>query len=73
MSEAPLLTQPFTLRGLTLKNRTVVSPMCTYSAVDGMVDDFHLGRFALGGAGPTRPASMSWTARAAAWAARKER
>jgi len=40
-------------RGLALKNRLIVSPMCTYSAVDGVLDDFHLvhlGRFALGGA-----------------------
>ncbi|MDP3600546.1 MAG: NADH:flavin oxidoreductase/NADH oxidase [Bosea sp. (in: a-proteobacteria)] len=51
---APLLLQPLTLRGLTFKNRIVVSPMATYGAVDGMASDFHLvhlGRFALGGAG----------------------
>jgi 2,4-dienoyl-CoA reductase-like NADH-dependent reductase (Old Yellow Enzyme family) len=50
----PLLLQPVTLRGLTLKNRIVVSPMATYSATDGLADDFHLvhlGRFAMGGAG----------------------
>ena len=44
---------PFTVRGLTLKNRIVVSPMATYSAVDGMPQDFHLvhlGARALGGA-----------------------
>jgi 2,4-dienoyl-CoA reductase-like NADH-dependent reductase (Old Yellow Enzyme family) len=44
---------PVTLRGLTLKNRLIISPMCMYSATDGMVGDFHLvhlGRFALGGA-----------------------
>ncbi|WP_345527485.1 NADH:flavin oxidoreductase/NADH oxidase [Nocardioides endophyticus] len=42
------------LRGTTLRNRTVVSPMCQYSATDGIADDFHLvhlGRFALGGFG----------------------
>ncbi len=33
---------PFTLRGLTLGNRVVVSPMDMYSAVDGTVGDFHL-------------------------------
>jgi 2,4-dienoyl-CoA reductase-like NADH-dependent reductase (Old Yellow Enzyme family) len=51
---APLLFQPFTLRGVTLKNRVVVSPMAMYSAQGGFTDDFHLvhlGRFALGGAG----------------------
>jgi 2,4-dienoyl-CoA reductase-like NADH-dependent reductase (Old Yellow Enzyme family) len=45
---------PFTVRGLTLKNRVVVSPMCQYSAIDGVATDWHLvhlGRFALGGAG----------------------
>jgi 2,4-dienoyl-CoA reductase-like NADH-dependent reductase (Old Yellow Enzyme family) len=50
----PLLLQPLALRGLELRNRIVVSPMATYSAIDGFASDFHLahlGRFALGGAG----------------------
>ncbi len=50
---APELLSPFTVRGLTLKNRIVVSPMCQYSAIDGVVTDWHLvhlGRFAIGGA-----------------------
>src|SRR5262245_15122877 len=56
MSEAPqtLLFSPTKLRGVTLRNRIVISPMCTYSAVDGMASDWHvvhLGQFALGGAG----------------------
>jgi 2,4-dienoyl-CoA reductase-like NADH-dependent reductase (Old Yellow Enzyme family) len=49
-----MLLSPFTVRGLTLKNRVVISPMCQYSAIDGVVTDWHLahlGRFALGGAG----------------------
>lgn len=49
----PELLTPFTVRGLTLKNRIVVSPMCQYAAVDGLVNDWHLvhlGRFAIGGA-----------------------
>jgi anthraniloyl-CoA monooxygenase len=49
---APMLL-PLTVRELTLKNRIVVSPMATYSAVDGLVQDFHLvhlGARALGGA-----------------------
>ena len=53
MSTQPLFT-PLTLRGLTLRNRVVVSPMQMYSVRDGMVGDWHLvhlGRFALGGAG----------------------
>lgn len=49
-----LLFQPMSLRGVTLRNRVVVSPMSQYSSSEGFVDDFHLvhlGRFALGGAG----------------------
>jgi 2,4-dienoyl-CoA reductase-like NADH-dependent reductase (Old Yellow Enzyme family) len=49
-----LLFQPLTLRDVTLRNRVVVSPMCQYSAVDGVPQDWHfahLGRFAIGGAG----------------------
>nr|WP_255720336.1 NADH:flavin oxidoreductase/NADH oxidase [Acuticoccus kalidii] len=44
------------LRGVTLKNRIVVAPMCQYSAVDGHATEWHLahhGRFALGGVGLT--------------------
>jgi len=50
----PPMFTPFTLRGLTLKNRVVVSPMAQYSCVDGTPDDFylvHLGSRAHGGAG----------------------
>jgi 2,4-dienoyl-CoA reductase-like NADH-dependent reductase (Old Yellow Enzyme family) len=50
---SPPLLSPFTVRDLTLKNRIVISPMCQYSAIDGMAGDWHLvhlGRFALGGA-----------------------
>ena len=50
---SPLLLQPAVFRGVTLRNRIVVSPMAMYSAHDGFADDFHLvhlGRFALGGA-----------------------
>ena len=49
----PPMLMPLTVRGLTLKNRIVVSPMATYSAVDGVPQDFllvHLGARALGGA-----------------------
>ena len=51
---APNLFQPLTIRGVTLKNRIVVSPMCQYSSEDGMADDWHLvhlGSRAVGGAG----------------------
>ncbi len=52
-AKAPIFT-PFTLGGLTLANRIVVSPMCQYSATEGRVGDWHLahlGRLATGGAG----------------------
>jgi 2,4-dienoyl-CoA reductase-like NADH-dependent reductase (Old Yellow Enzyme family) len=52
LSSSQLMT-PFTVRDLTLKNRIVVSPMCQYSAIDGVANDWHLvhlGRFAMGGA-----------------------
>ena len=48
------LFSPFTLRGLTLHNRIVVSPMCQYSSTDGFASDWHLvhlGSRAVGGAG----------------------
>ena len=50
----PPMFTPFTLRGMRLDNRVVVSPMCMYSADDGTVNEFHLahlGQMALGGAG----------------------
>jgi anthraniloyl-CoA monooxygenase len=50
----PPMFTPFRLRGLLLANRVAVSPMCQYSAEDGMPDDWHLvhlGSRALGGAG----------------------
>ena len=50
----PLLLSPIALRGITARNRVVVSPMCQYSSADGGPNDWHLvhlGKFALGGAG----------------------
>ncbi len=50
----PPIFTPLRLRGLTLENRVVVSPMCQYSARDGLVGDWHLvhlGSRAIGGAG----------------------
>jgi len=49
----PPMFTPFKLRGVTLKNRIVVSPMAQYSAVDGIPGDYHLvhlGARAMGGA-----------------------
>jgi 2,4-dienoyl-CoA reductase-like NADH-dependent reductase (Old Yellow Enzyme family) len=53
VSDSALL-QPLTVRGVTLRNRLVVAPMCQYSVTNGLVSDYHLvhlGRFALGGFG----------------------
>ena len=49
-----LLFSPLTIRGLTLRNRIVLSPMLTYSATNGHTNDTHLAhlaKFAVGGAG----------------------
>jgi len=49
----PPMFTPLTVRGLTLKNRVVVSPMAQYLAVDGLPGDYHLmhlGARAIGGA-----------------------
>ncbi len=48
------LLSPLTIRGVTLRNRIAVSPMCQYCSVDGRADDWHLvhlGNRAVGGAG----------------------
>lgn len=50
----PPMFQPFRMRELVLANRTVVSPMCMYSARDGVPNDWHLAHLAaraIGGAG----------------------
>jgi len=53
VSAVPPMLLPLQVRNARLKNRIVVSPMATYSALDGVVQDFHLvhlGARALGGA-----------------------
>ena len=50
----PPMFTPFRLRELVISNRVAVSPMCQYTAVDGMPNDWHLvhlGSRAMGGAG----------------------
>jgi anthraniloyl-CoA monooxygenase len=47
----PPMFTPFKLRGMTLTNRVVVSPMCTYSATDGLPDDFHFQHYTARGLG----------------------
>ena len=52
--QQPLLFTPITIRGVTSKNRIVVSPMCQYNSDDGGPGDWqmmHIGRLAVGGAG----------------------
>ncbi len=51
---APAGFTPFRLRDVELPNRVVVSPMCQYTALGGLVNDWHLvhlGGRAIGGAG----------------------
>lgn len=53
-ADVPALFTPFELRGVTFRNRIVVSAMCQYMAEDGFVNDWHHAhhsRFALGGVG----------------------
>jgi anthraniloyl-CoA monooxygenase len=50
----PPMLIPYRVRGLTLANRIMVSPMAMYSARDGLISDFHiahLGARGMGGAG----------------------
>jgi anthraniloyl-CoA monooxygenase len=52
--KTPAAFTPYRLRGLTLPNRIVMSPLCMYAADDGAATDFHvvhLGSRAVGGAG----------------------
>lgn len=54
MQKKSLLFSPLKIRGITIPNRIVISPMCQYSANDGYLDQWHtihLGRFVMGGAG----------------------
>ena len=54
MSTNPLLFEPLSLRGITLPNRIAVSPLCMYSAIEGMAQPWHfahLSTFARGKAG----------------------
>src|ERR1700759_5465734 len=49
-----LLFEPLQIRGIKLKNRIIVSPMCEYSSLDGFANDWHLvhlGSRTVGGAG----------------------
>src|SRR5262245_42406215 len=48
----PPLFRPLTVRSVTFRHRIYLTPMCQYSATEGLVNDWHLrhhSRFALGG------------------------
>src|ERR1700722_2051334 len=50
----PHLFRPITLRSVTARNRIMMSPMCQYSATDGLAEDWHFAHLAaraVGGAG----------------------
>ncbi len=52
-TSATALLSPLTIRGVTLRNRIVMSPMCQYNAEEGLANDWHLvhlGSRAVGGA-----------------------
>jgi 2,4-dienoyl-CoA reductase-like NADH-dependent reductase (Old Yellow Enzyme family) len=54
MSATPALFRPFTCRGVTFRNRIILSPMCQYMAQEGHANRWHRAhhaRFALGGVG----------------------
>src|SRR6187549_2835410 len=62
---ASSLFTPLTMRGITLRNRIVVSPMCEYSSRDGAANDWHmvhLGSRAVGGAGAVLTEAAAVTA-----------
>ena len=54
MAKFRFLQKPFTIKGLSLKNRLVMPPMCQYQAVDGLPNDWHFVHYtarAIGGIG----------------------
>lgn len=60
----PHLFSPFTLKGVTLRNRIAMSPMTMYRSVDGFFDDYHvmyLGARAAGGFGLVFPEQIAIT------------
>lgn len=60
----PHLFSPFTLKGVTLRNRIAMSPMTMYRSIDGRMDDFHVmlcGSRAAGGFGLVFPEQLAIT------------
>jgi 2,4-dienoyl-CoA reductase-like NADH-dependent reductase (Old Yellow Enzyme family) len=63
--QMPDLFSPYTLKGVTLRNRIVMSPMTMYRSRDGLMNDFHvmlLGSRAAGGFGLVFPEQLAITA-----------
>jgi len=61
----PDLFSPYTLKGVTLRNRIVMSPMTMYRSRDGLMNDFHvmlMGSRAAGGFGLVFPEQLAITA-----------
>jgi len=61
----PDLFSPYTLKGVTLRNRIVMSPMTMYRSRDGLMNDFHImlmGSRAAGGFGLVFPEQLAITA-----------
>ena len=60
----PDLFSPYTLKGVTLRNRIAMSPMTMYRSTDGLMNDFHvmlLGSRAAGGFGLVFPEQLAIT------------
>src|SRR3954454_2735218 len=58
----PDLFSPYTLKGVTLRNRIAMSPMTMYRSVDGLMNDFHvmlMGSRAAGGFGLVFPEQLA--------------
>jgi 2,4-dienoyl-CoA reductase-like NADH-dependent reductase (Old Yellow Enzyme family) len=61
----PGLFTPYTLKGVTLRNRTAMSPMTMYRSVDGNMDDYHVSYLGARASCPriTRTAGRAWPRR----------
>jgi 2,4-dienoyl-CoA reductase-like NADH-dependent reductase (Old Yellow Enzyme family) len=60
----PDLFSPYTLKGITLRNRVAMSPMTMYRSVDGCINDFHvmlMGSRAAGGFSLVFPEQLAIT------------
>ena len=60
----PDLFSPFTLKGITLRNRIAMSPMTMYRSIEGRMNDFHImlmGSRAAGGFGLVFPEQLAIT------------